>query len=381
MILRILKVLVYALVFGTNLLTRFVRVKPGRVVFISYFTNNPEDNFKMIVDKLKESPQFEVVLLLINYRQVSKMAYLLNIIKQAYYFNTAEVVFLDGNNVVMKTIIKKKRTKVIQIWHAVAALKKFGEDTKSRLYNIRSCDYAITSCEKVRPIYSQALRIPEDRVLALGSPRTDDMFSAEKLAESRQRLFSKYDITADKQLVLYAPTFRGSGIDDVALPDIDIAEFSNRLNENHILAVRLHPLIKGFNAPAGVIDLTSEKLLDTLSASDILITDYSTIMFDYALLERPMVFFAPDLDTYEVDRGFYMNYEEFVPGAVARNLDELVNAVKDPADFMDRIKEVKDEYFDFQDGLSTERVAHFVSLLCTYNVSEAIEKKDSNFSA
>lgn len=381
MILRILKIFVYAIVFGVNLLTRFLRVKSGRVVFISYFTNEPEDNFKMIVDKLKESPQFDVVLLLINYRQASKVAYLFNIIKQAYYFNTAEVVFLDGNNVVMKAIVKKKRTKVVQIWHAVAALKKFGEDTKTRLYNIRSCDYAITSCEKVRPIYSQALRIPEERVLALGSPRTDDMFSPEKLAVSRQKIFSKYGIAADKQLVLYAPTFRGSGIDDVALPSIDIAEFASRLSENQILAVRLHPLIKGFKAPTGVIDLTSEKLLDTLSASDMLITDYSTIMFDYALLERPMVFFAPDLDTYEINRGFYMDYEEFVPGAVVRNLDELVNAVKAPTDFIDKIKEIKDEYFDLQDGMATERVAHFVSLLCSYNGSGTIEYKDINISA
>ncbi|MFA5676232.1 MAG: CDP-glycerol glycerophosphotransferase family protein [Christensenellales bacterium] len=363
--LRLLKAIVYAAAFIINIITRPAPVKNNRVVFISYFLDEPEGNFLAISKGLTEKGGFEIIQLLKKYEGTakSKLRYFFNILKQAYYFNTAKVVVLDANSVVLNAIIKKKKTIVLQIWHACGALKRFGKDTKSRLYSIKPCDAAIASCEKVRHIYGGALNIPVKKVFALGSPRADALFCSEKTKSLRKAVFEKYNIPADRKILLYAPTFRGGGIDDVAMPQVDVSKLAEEIKEEYILAVRLHPLIRNFNCPENVINLTNEDLISALCATDVLVTDYSTIMFEFALLNRPMVFHAPDIDCYKKERGFYMDYEAFVPGRVTKSLKELTEEIKNIAPDMKRINSVKNGYFDYHDGLSTKRAVEFIEHL------------------
>lgn len=372
--LKLLKAIVYAAAFIINIITHPVPVKNNRVVFISYFSNEPEGNFRAICKGMAEKGGFELILLLKKYEGTakSKLLYFFNILKQAYYFNTAKVVVLDANSVVLNAVIKKKKTIVLQIWHACGALKKFGKDTKNRLYNIKSCDAAIASCENVRHIYGGALNIPVEKVFALGSPRADALFCKEKTENLRKAVFEKYNIPADSKILLYAPTFRGSGIDDVAMPKVDISMLAEDIKTEYILAVRLHPLIRDFCCPANVINLTNEDLISVLCATDVLVTDYSTIMFEYAILGRPMIFHAPDLDYYKKDRGFYMDYEAFVPGRITRSIKELTEEIKNITPDIQRINDVKREYFDYHDGLSTKRTVEFIEYLSTLPDAKSI---------
>lgn len=362
--LKLFKIIVYAIAFTVNIFTRFMSVKANRIVFISYFSNKPEGNFKAICEAVEQKGGYDVVLLLKKYEGTlkSKLLYFINIIKQAYFFNTAKVVVLDANSVVMNAIIKKRKTIVLQIWHACGALKKFGSDTKKRLYNIKSCDFAISSCEKVRAIYADALNIPIKNVYALGSPRADALFNQERTNSLKKIISDKYAIPSDK-VVLYAPTFRGGGIDDVSMLPIDIAGVAEKIKDKYTLAIRLHPLIRDFCCPENVIDLTNDDLISVLCAADLLVSDYSTIMFEYAILERPMIFHAPDLDNYKQARGFYMDYEEFVPGKITKTFDELVYEINNIKPDIGRIKRIKQEYFDYHDENSTERVVEFIEKL------------------
>ena len=109
--LKILKAIVYIASFLVNISTRFLKVKKNRVVFISYFMNTPEGNFKAIADELEKS-DYEIIFLLKKYNKtnLNKISSFFSMIKQAFYFNTAKVIILDGNSVVMKAIVRKRNT-------------------------------------------------------------------------------------------------------------------------------------------------------------------------------------------------------------------------------------------------------------------------------
>lgn len=363
--LKIFKIIVYASSFIINIATRIFRIKKNRITFISYFMDQPEDNFKIIASALEKEGHYELIFLLKKYHKnlSGKYLYFINMLKQAYYFNTSKIIILDGNSIVMKTIIKKKKTIVLQIWHACGALKKFGADVEDRLYKIRSCDYVITNCNKVVPIYSHALNVPMDHVLGLGSPRTDKLFSESETKAARDRIFIEHRLPSEKKMLLYAPTFRGTGIDEVYSLEIDLNLLANQLKDDYILALRLHPMISDYQKPAGVIDLSNIELTDALSAADMLITDYSSIIFDYSILERPMVFYCPDLDYYKSKRGFYVDFDEFIPGPVTKNLEDLIVSVNELKFSIDKAKKIKQEYFDNNQGIATNQIISFIKEL------------------
>jgi CDP-glycerol glycerophosphotransferase len=165
-----------------------------------------------------------------------------------------------------------------------------------------------------------------------GYPRNDALVNG----GDAERLRKKLGLTDGRTVVLYAPTFR---TDDSGKPEkrmtvpFDLEEFARELGDTHVLLVRPHYLSTVVVPPslndavrdvAGVHDITSLLLL-----SDALVTDYSSVMFDYALLDRPMVFFAPDLEEYLRTRGAYFDLAEHAPGPVLTEPSELFAALRD----------------------------------------------------
>jgi CDP-glycerol glycerophosphotransferase (TagB/SpsB family) len=372
--LKILKAIVYIASFLVNISTRFLKVKKNRVVFISYFMNTPEGNFKAIADELEKS-DYEIIFLLKKYNKtnLNKISSFFSMIKQAFYFNTAKVIILDGNSVVMKAIVRKRNTFVIQIWHASGALKKFGNDASQRLYGIRSCDYAFVSSKKVTGIYSRALSIPEDRILPIGSPRTDSLFCEEKVNLYKSNIHEKYSIHKNNKVVLFAPTFRGKGVDDSKDLEIDIARLSKKLPKGFVLAVRLHPMISSSFVSDEAINFSDEDLIEVLSTADILISDYSSIFFEYSILNRPMIFFAPDLDEYIENRGFYVEYGTFMPGPIVKTREQLCEAIAKANQASPKAEKIKNEYFEYHDGLSAKRAALFIDILKNQSSNTCID--------
>ncbi|MEO5885824.1 MAG: CDP-glycerol glycerophosphotransferase family protein, partial [Candidatus Limnocylindrales bacterium] len=134
------------------------------------------------------------------------------------------------------------------------------------------------------------------------------------------------------------------------------------LADTHVLLVKLHPFIRD----ALVIDRELDGFLtdvsdhpdinELLHLADVLVTDYSSVIFEYALLGRPMVFFAPDLAAYEGERGFYFNYRTGVPGPVAETTEDLALALLTPAPDLERVRAFARHAFDVADGAATARV-------------------------
>lgn len=176
----------------------------------------------------------------------------------------------------------------------------------------------------------------EGRVLELGYPRNDVL----ALATPTDRLAVRRSlgIAADDQreVVLYAPTFRDdmrSGVHWRHALELDLQAWTEEFGEKAILLIRLHPLVRGVRVPPEVSDrcIDVSKFADVqqlLLATDILVTDYSSIFFDFSILRRPAIFYAYDFDKYEQElRGFYLPYEESLPGPVVTSQDELFASV------------------------------------------------------
>ncbi len=150
-----------------------------------------------------------------------------------------------------------------------------------------------------------------DNVLPLGTPRTDRFADAAGLDATRSRVLEAHPDLRDRRVVLYAPTFRGRGAEKRASGDLDGTALRAALPADHLLVLKTHPNldpaatdVAGFDL---VIDPTTE-INDLLTATDVLITDYSSSIFEWALLRRPLVLLVPDLEAYEADPGIYLDY-------------------------------------------------------------------------
>lgn len=285
---------------------------------------------------------------------------------------TSKYVFLNDNFFPLAFMNFKKDTKVIQLWHAPGAFKKFGASSDVKSRNIlaeisQNIDYLITSSEDIEEYYSEAFQINKSKIKSLGLPRADYYFKNHDLDKLRSNFNSKYPIAENKKIVLYAPTFRDNPEDNNVFNFLDLEKFNKELGEEYILVLRLHPKIKKFfkdkievnQKYVDCSDFKNEQEL--LLISDILISDYSSIMIEFALLNKPIIFFTYDYDTYiSKDRGFYFDFKKNVPGPVVYTTDELIAEVKNNDFDKNKISEFRKTQFNSIDGEASKRVVDFL---------------------
>lgn len=361
------KIIAYVILFFINFILYWVKIQENKITFISYKSEKLEKDFKLIAKKLEKEEKYNLVYILIKYQNtlVGKVKYLFNCIKQLYNINTSKIVILDYNNFVVSNF-KRKGTKVIQVWHASGAIKKFGNDIE-REYPIKNYDYVISASGFWKEIYSTAFNVPKDNVLPLGIPRTDSLFNKKKLEKYKKSMIEKYPQIKDKKVVLYAPTFRGDPINNISYQKIDLKYIKDRLGDDYIIIYKFHPWLEEVNMydknKDGIINGNKESIRKLFSVTDYLICDYSAVIFDFSILEKPIIFFAPDLEEYKIDRGMYEEYEKIMPGPICKNEDDVLKSIKENCFNLEELKEFKNKYFDFKDGKSTERVVEFIKSL------------------
>ena len=278
---------------------------------------------------------------------------------------TAEYVFLNDNFMPMGKLNFRKEAVITQLWHAEGAFKKFGlhipqNDSlrKAEIAANSKLSYVVCSSEGVRKIYAEAFGVDERKVLPLGAPRVDYLKNEENQKDALREIHEKYPETRNKKILLYAPTFRDEEeMDKEILKNFNLSEIKKNLGDEYEIFIRLHPQIHISDRDTlGATDVTDfPDVRKLILASDVLITDYSSICMDFAFLNKKTVFFAYDLKWYTERRDFYFDYESFVPGLVAKNTAELISAVK--SDFQkERNEKFKSFNFSFEDNLSAKRV-------------------------
>ena len=352
-----------SLVKLTDLFTRTLAVDKSKVTFISYSSDVISSDMKLISNYLKEAGNYNLTFLIKKFDNtlINKFKYLFEFIIQTYHINTSRVVIIDGNNFAVSNVKKKEETTVIQIWHAAGAIKKFGFDFNRR-YAINNYDYVITSSTSSKANFASAFNMPEDRILTLGVAKTDRLFSRKKIEKYQKQMYEKYPFIKDKKVVLYAPTFRGDGVFSRSYMDIDLDALAKSLGDEYIIMYKMHPISKYSKCQSShnIINCCSESLYKLFTISELLVTDYSAIMYDYLILEKPIYFYAPDLQDYIDNRGIYWDFVNYVPGKVCFSEEKLAESIENNEYNLEKIKIMKLEFYDYLDGKSTERIGSFI---------------------
>ncbi len=277
----------------------------------------------------------------------------------------AHYVFLNDNFMPLADVRFRKETVVTQLWHGEGALKKIGlatslppeiEARERRLY--KNYDYAVCSSKSVVSVYTEAFDMREEQVLPLGTPRTDYFFRPFDYEKARAEFDRAHPGCKGKKLVLYAPTYRDDpALDSHITENISAEKFNARFGETAALLIRLHPQVRSAIIPAGVTDVTDyPDIGKLLRLADVLITDYSSVCMDFALMNKPSFYYPYDLENYMKNREFYADYESIVPGPVCRDFDSLLDAVGNMAPDEAKLEKFREYHLGACDGHSAERV-------------------------
>ncbi len=294
-----------------------------------------------------------------------------------YQLSRAEIILLDNIFLPMAYLKRRKGVKVIQLWHGTGTIKKFGQHVNTgRLKELEkkansNITHLIVNSEETRKLYAEVFGIGEDRVYPIGLPKTDELIQRLKEAErlgvyrDKEAIYQKYSIPKQAKLLLYAPTLRDRDLQATTILD-QLKGLQEGLPEHYYLGLRLHPYIaeasKEVKLLPRVCQMSFESDLNSLlMASDVLITDYSSIIFEYCLTGRPMIFFAYDLQEFsDRGRGFYWDYETYVPGPVTATAEETVEVLREHVFDPARIRSFRDRNYSHLDGKARERLIELI---------------------
>ena len=253
----------------------------------------------------------------------------------------------------------------INFWHGIP-LKKIGYDVNprpskqpnilSRYLNKNGEEYLLSSSEYLsKEIYQKAFDIDLEHILDYGYPRTD------VLKLNREQMYSFCDLYArnlkpyletirGRKVYLYMPTYRDYDDDYFVHANIDFSKLDNVLDDNNsILFLKLHPLTKRNNIRGykNIVEINNDvDMYPFLCFTDYLITDYSSIYFDFLLLDKEMFFIPYDLEEYMASRELYFEYDSVVPGKVFKSFDEFIDSIplSSTYDYSEKRKEIKDKF-------------------------------------
>lgn len=350
-------------------------VQENKVLFLEMRFTKLSNSFELIYKALEESGEYDLKCSYVQFNFIRGRAFTQRVNEMLKELATAKYVFVDDASLILSSIPLRKETVAINLWHACGAFKKFGRSTAELKFgssaatldkypNYGNLTHVTVSSPEVIWAYEEAMHLPKGIVKATGVSRTDQFYDKKFVESRKQKLYEIMPEAKDKKVILYAPTFRGH-VATASSPDrIDFERFCRELGNEYVIVCKHHPFVK--NPPIipeelqhFARDLTKYlSIEDLLCCADICISDYSSLVFEYSLFEKPMIFYAYDYDNYCDWRGFYYDYSEFTPGPVVQTEDELLNSIKNIDTQFDKQKVIdfKEKFMGSCDGHATERI-------------------------
>ena len=356
-------------------------IDPRKVLFIEGKLGPMPDAFEQIWKRLEEDPRFDPQYISLGLNEVPLPQYIVNCRNMVRELATAHYAFLcDASNIV-SCVPLRTATKVVQLWHACGAFKKWGMSTGDKYFGAtgseierhpyyKNLDLVTVSAPEVAWAYREAMMLEDtpEIVQPLGVSRTDVFFDKEYLAEAKERVRRELPEIAGRKIILYAPTFRGRVLEATSPDDLDVAAMKRQLGDDYALLVKHHPYVKhptpippGCEDFAFTVDMPIDQLL---IAADVCISDYSSLVFEYSLFERPMAFFAPDIRDYDDWRGFYYDYEELTPGPIFEQTEPLIAWIRGLDEGFDatEVAAFRDKFMSACDGHATDRILRWIGI-------------------
>lgn len=355
-----------------------VRLTPGRranrrVVFASDSRAELGGNLQVVHDRMVARGLDHTNDLLTLFRaSITEHRSVRDRFRMPWLLATADVILVDDYIPVIYRL-DDPDLRIIQLWHASGAFKTVGysrvgkpggPSPYSRIH--KNYTHAIVSSDHDVPFYAEAFGIPESRVVPTGIPRMDRFFDEAARAEGREAALAAFPMARGRTTILFAPTFRGetprTATYDAALIDY-AALHALAVEKDAVVIFKMHPFVR---EPLAIPEALGDRLVDGTTTAidvndllfvvDLLITDYSSIVFEFSTLGRPMLFFAYDLEAYVAERDFYVPFEAFVPGRIVRTFPDLLDAIRRDDYEQDKVDAFAHRHFAHLDGSSTDRV-------------------------
>lgn len=324
-----------------------LRKTQHKIAFISRQSETPSLDFRYLIHRLKAAyPEYtvEVHCKMIPASLGGKVQYVGELFRQMKAMATAEVVVLDGYCILASMLKHKKHLKIVQLWHALGAFKKFGksilgkEGGKSpavadafKMHN--NYDLIAASGEKCVPFFAEAFGQPKEKFVPIGIPRMDYLTDSDETERLRAQIFKRYPaLNNGKKNILYVPTFRDNAEDTVALQQATAALVKAVNYSDYNLIVKHH-----------VVDTNQEEIytdsnlnreageqftgMEFMAVCDCVVTDYSSILYEALLKELPLYIYCFDSEKYIDERGFYIDFWRDLPALYAKNAGDICSFI------------------------------------------------------
>ena len=352
-------------------------VDEKKVVFVEIRLPNLTNSYKVLYDELYQNYDFDLHCHFLRNTYVNRTQYRRRCKAFIKDIATAKYVFMDEATNIMGNFKMREETVVTQRWHGCGAFKKFGYSTADAIFGAtreemdkypfnRNYTNVTVSSPEVIWAYEEAMNYTHESgvVKALGSSRTDVFYDEDFIKASYDALYEVMPQAKGKKVILYAPTFRGRVAKATTPRILNIELLKYVLGDEYVVITKHHPLVRKrpqipVNCEDFAMDLTEGlSIEELLCVADICVSDYSSLVFEYSLFEKPMVFLAHDLETFFDWRGFYYDYHELAPGPVVNNTIELLDYVTNIEERFDkkRVQDFRQKFMSSCDGHATEKI-------------------------
>lgn len=338
--------------------------KQNKVLMISRQSNEPSIDFNVLKDeflKTNSNVQIKILCKKIPKKFIKRIGYCFYIIKCMYHIATSSVCIVEGYVIPVSALKHKKNLIIVQIWHALGAIKKFGkqilnqkEGSSSVVANIMGMhkNYTFVTCasKATKEFYAEAFGIEKEKILVLGMPRIDYLLGKDnKINENIEKLLKEYPKLKEKKNILYVPTFRKG-------ESTSIEKLVKLVDETkYNLIIRLHPLEKTLIDSKYTVN-AKYSTFELLKIADYVITDYSAIAFEATVVNKPIFFYLYDLNKYEENRGLNVNLNKEMKQVTFSNIEDIISIIEQEKYPYKEYEKFKQKYIETLDTNNSKRI-------------------------
>lgn len=370
------KILVYLMRFGLQMIYSVLKLFPtkkNKIVFLSRQSDTLTPDFEMVQQELRrEDPEVEIVTICHRLEGAGSgglrgmLAFAGSTLRSMYHLATASVCVLDAYWPAISLLHHKKSLTVIQMWHALGKIKQSGYQTLGKasgrgaemahlMKMHENYDYIIAGGKAWNPFYEQSFNQPQDKLVNCGLPRIDRLLAERE--ENRRRFFAAYPEWKEKTIILYAPTFRKN----IALHWEALVQAVAAQNAgSYVLIVKGHPNQPLVSDDPVVSNCPDFRAVDLLAVCDYLITDYSAIALEGAVLNRPTYYFVYDYEEYREKNGMNIDLFDVMPGCVFRDADALMQSLASGSYPQEVLDAYRANYLPEHLGTSTIQIVQLI---------------------
>ena len=367
------------IIYGARFIYCFFKLLPtkNKITMISRQSNKKTIDFALLEDELRKSEnKIKTVILChkleggINANFKEKLKYALHCLSQMYHIATSKVVVLDSYCILISILKHKKNLKVIQMWHSMGTMKKFGyqildksEGSNKEVAKVmqmhKNYDYVFASSMAYAKQLEEGFNCGMDKIRIYSLPRVDLLTSIQYKKDVTRKIGEIYPNILKKQNIVYCPTFRKKEEN----LEKEIYKMIDKINfEKYNFIVKLHPLSKIKINDDRVIFDRDFSSMDMLFIANYVISDYSCIIYEAAILNIPLFFFAFDLEEYLNNRGLTIDYEMELPGVVSKEAYNIIDLIEDKKYDLNLILEFRKKYVTNIENC-TRKIVKFIEKL------------------